>query len=106
MTARSDLFEGVQPFAQRAGTGPAEVVRCLEAQPEFGARSEAGQEQQSCFRGDAPLASNDFVHALKRDTELTRKLELGGTKRSQELLKKNLTRVRRNTIASRQNGES
>src|ERR1700751_633666 len=74
-------------------------MRRLKAQPELRTRPEAGRKQQRCLRRNASLAADDLVHSLKRDPELTRKLELGGAKRPQELLQKNLTRVRRNPIA-------
>jgi hypothetical protein len=77
------------PLAQCTCPCPTEVMRSLKAQPEFRARSEASGQKEGRLRRNAPFAPNDFVHALKRDTELTRKVVLGGSKWSQELLQKN-----------------
>ena len=98
-TARPRFFQRVQALSQRAASRSTEVVSSLKVQPELRTRPEASRKEKSRLRRNAPLAANDLVHALEGNTELTGKLELRSSQRSQELFQKDLTRMCRYPIA-------
>jgi hypothetical protein len=70
----------------------------LKVQPELRRGIQSLAKQPGCFRGNAALATNKFVHPLGRYPDVVCKLDLSDTERSQELLEKDLARVGRRAM--------
>ncbi|WP_423820568.1 hypothetical protein V5738_09465 [Salinisphaera sp. SPP-AMP-43] len=74
-----------------------QIVRRLQIDPELRRRIERLGQQPGRIRRNTPLATNDLVHPLNRNTEMSRQRLLAQAKRLQKLGGKNRPRVRRYT---------
>jgi hypothetical protein len=75
-----------------------QIVRSLEVEPELGCGAKRLGEKPGRPRRDTALASDDLVDPLNWDTNVLCKSDLCLTQRQKELLTKNLSGVRRDTI--------
>ena len=75
-----------------------EVVCGLKVKPELGCGAEGLGQKPRRPRRDTALASNDLVDPLNWNTDVLCKRDLRLTQGEKELLTKNLSGVRRDTI--------
>lgn len=85
-------LSGLGELLDRAGgAGADEVVIGLKGEPELRGGPKGAGEQPSGFWRDTPLAANELVDPLDRDTQVPGEGDLGHPQRLEELLAEDLS---------------
>jgi hypothetical protein len=79
-------------------TTDCKVIGSLEVEPELRSRVERLRQQPSRLGGNASLSANQLIDSLKRYSDVLGESYLRLAKRNEELLAKNLSRMRRDSV--------